>query len=254
MKKSKFSPPKPTIADNTHLAAKTIIPKIEEAISSVQGAPNLGLSKFLFDIFPSPLEKRKKEWMEYIGNFLEENFGEDLDNLKNNEKFITVLIQATRIAIQNHQKEKLDALRNSVVSSVYTQDISEDLQLTFIRFIDELTPSHILLLKFFVQFERELEKIKSYPELLSFFHGHYEYSNALYQDEFKMFVSDLNTRGLVRISQDIGDFNDIYIKSNWLREDTNDAQPRIIVTSVTKDFIRFITEIDSPKPTSNEKL
>ena len=247
MKKSRFSFPKPTIEDGVHLAAKTILPKIEEAISTAQGYPNLGVTSFLFEFFPSALEKRKNDVMQYIATFLEENFGEEFENLKNNEKFITVLIQVTRVAMQTHQKEKLDALRNAVVSSVYAQDISDDLQLTFIRFIDELTPSHILLLKFFVEFEPELVKLKSYPELFSFFHAHYEYSNALYRDEFKMLIGDLNTRGLLRISQDIGDFDDIYEASLVLREETDDSLPRILVTSVAKDFIKFISEIDTSK-------
>jgi hypothetical protein len=68
-----------------------------------------------------------------------------------------------------------------------------------------------------------------------------------------MFVSDLNNRGLVRISQDIGDFDDIYEASSMLREETNDSLPRILITNVAKDFIRYISEIDSPKPTPNEK-
>jgi len=245
VKKSKFSPPKRTADDIDHIVAKNMLSPIL--------APIWGANSLFEYIFSSPLEKRKNEWMDYVGGFLQQNFGDNLENLASNEKFITIFIQATRVAAQNHQEEKLESLRNAVVSSVYTQDISEDLQLTFIRFVDELTPSHILLLKFFVKFEHEIAKLKSYPELFSFFHGHYEYSNALYQDEFKMFVSDLNNRGLVRISQDIGDFDDIYEASSILLEETNDSLPRILITNVAKDFIRFISEIDSPKPTPNEK-
>ena len=123
------------------------------------------------------------------------------------------------------------------------------MQLIFIRFIDELTPSHLLLLKFFVKFEPELVILKSYPELFDFFHAHYEYSNALYRDEFKMLIGDLNTRSLVRVSQDIGDFEDIYEASSILLEQTNDSLPRILITQIAKDFIRFISETDLSKVT-----
>jgi hypothetical protein len=235
MSKSKLTPPQPTTEDTAHLVTRALL------------SPIWGASELFEHCVKSPLTKRTDEWMADIADFLERNFGYDLENLASNPKFLTILIQATRVATTSHQREKLEALRNAVVSSVYPQDISEDLQLTFIRFIDELTPSHILLLKFFVKFEPELVKLKSYPELFSFFRAHYEYSKALYQDEFKMFVNDLNTRGLLRISPDIGDFDDIFKASVWGRADTDDSLPRIIITSVAKDFIRFISDRDLSK-------
>lgn len=237
MHKSKFTPPQSTTEDTAHLVTRALL------------SPVWGASELFEHFVKSPLTKRTDEWMAIAADsadFIERNFGYDLENLASNEKFLTILIQATRVAATSHQREKLDALRNAVVSSVYTQDISEDLQLTFIRFIDELTPSHILLLKFFVKFEAELSKLQSYPDLFSFFNGHFEYSNALYRDEFKMFVSDLNTRGLLRMSQYIGDFDDIYDASLELREETDDSLPRILVTTVGKDFIKFISETDLP--------
>ncbi len=235
MSKSKFTPPQSTTGDAAHLVSRVLL-------SPVWGASEL------FEYFvKSPLTKRTDEWMVNLADFLERNFGYDLENLASNPKFLTVVIQATRVAMVSHQREKLEALRNAVVSSVYTQDISDDLQLTFIRFIDELTPSHILLLKFFVEFETELSKLKSYPDLFSFFNSHYEYSNALYRDEFKMLIGDLNTRGLLRISQDMGDFDDIYKASTLLLAKTDDSLPRILVTTVAKDFIRFISDRNLPK-------
>ncbi len=235
MKTSKFAPPKVTTGDTAHLVAKAVL------------SPLWGASELFERFVSSPLNKRTNEWMENVSDFLEHNFGYDLEKLASNEKFITVFVQATRVAAQNHQKQKLNALRNAVVSSVFYQDISEDLQLIFIRFVDELTPSHLLILKFFIKFEQELVNLKSYPELFDFFHAHYEYSNALYRDEFKMLIGDLNTRGLVRVSQDIGDFEDIYEASSILAEKTDDSLPRILVTQIAKDFIRFISETDLSK-------
>jgi hypothetical protein len=230
VKKSKFTPPEPTAEDTAHLVTKAML------------SPIWGASELFERLVSSPLDRRTREWMANVADFLQQNFGYDLEKLESNEKFLTVFVQATRIAAQNHQKEKLNALRNAIVSSVFHQDISEDLQLIFIRFIDELTPSHLLLLKFFVKFESELAKLKSYPALFDFFHAHYEYSNALYRDEFKMLIGDLNTRGLVRVSQDIEDFEDIYEASSILLSETNDSLPRILITQIAKDFIRFISD------------
>jgi hypothetical protein len=228
MKKSILTPPKPTSEDTAHMVTKVLM-------SPIQGLPDL-----FEHVFTPPFQKRLLAWRECVGEAFE------LENLQSNEKFVTIILQATRIAIQNHQKEKLNALRNAIVSSVYHQDISEDLQLIYIRFIDELTPSHLLLLKFLVKFEPEIVKLKSYPELFDFFHAHYEYSNALYRDEFKMLIGDLSTRGLLRISQDIDDFEDIYEASFTIREETNDSLPRVLITQIAKDFIRYISEADFP--------
>ena len=54
-----------------------------------------------------------------------------------------------------------------------------------------------------------------------------------------MFCGDLEVRGMVRISQDIDDFEDIYQVSSLLLESTKDGFPRIIVTDIAKDFLEF---------------
>jgi hypothetical protein len=56
-----------------------------------------------------------------------------------------------------------------------------------------------------------------------------------------MILGDLNTRGLIWISQDINDFEDIYQASTLLLEETNDDLPRIIITDVAKKFLKFIS-------------
>ncbi|MTK13866.1 MAG: hypothetical protein F8N39_17925 [Clostridiaceae bacterium] len=73
----------------------------------------------------------------------------DLTELLDDENFITVIIQATQIAIRNHQKEKLEVLRNAVLNSALPINIENDMQLTFLSYIDTFTTVHIQLLKFF---------------------------------------------------------------------------------------------------------
>jgi hypothetical protein len=232
---SEFSPPNPTSGDTAHQVFKALL-------SPVAGAGEL-FERFI----PSPLEKRRHKWMEIVGevlHLLQQNLGFELENLQSNEKFVTIVFQATRIATQNHQKEKLVALRNAIVSSVLNQEISDDLQLVYIRFVDELTPTHLVLLKLLIKFESKIKKLKSYPAIFDFIHSRYEQKKVFSRDEFKMLLGDLSVRGLVRISQDIDDFEDIYAASLILAEATNDTLPRILITDVAKDFIKFISETD----------
>lgn len=61
---------------------------------------------------------------------------------------LTAVVKAGRIALATHQQEKLDALRNAVVNSVAPGAPADDEQARFFRLIDELTPSHIVMLRF----------------------------------------------------------------------------------------------------------
>ncbi|MGI0047532.1 MAG: hypothetical protein ACREBB_10170 [Nitrosotalea sp.] len=70
-----------------------------------------------------------------------------IESLPQNEKFISVYTSGLFIAARNHQKEKLDMLRNAVLNTALSNTIDEDLQLSFISYIDRLTPSHIVALK-----------------------------------------------------------------------------------------------------------
>ena len=78
----------------------------------IVGGPAVELFQY---VVQPPLEKRRFEWMTSIGeklNELEENKF-DLEKLKNDENFISVMMNASQMALRTHQEEKLDALRNA---------------------------------------------------------------------------------------------------------------------------------------------
>lgn len=139
--------------------------KIPESSS---GDKVLAVSKMLINLIPvvgssandliamiitPPLQKRKDEWIKSIAEELiktkEKVEGFKFEDLQNNELFVTTFIHATQTAIKNHQKEKLEALRNSVLNSTKINAPDEDLQLIFISLIDSYTQWHLRVLKFF---------------------------------------------------------------------------------------------------------
>ena len=69
-----------------------------------------------------------------------------------------------------------------------------------------------------------------------------EHPNAMPKEEFSLLLQDLSARGLVRISPDIEDFEDIYRTDKIITEDTNEELPKVIITQVAKEFLHFITE------------
>lgn len=63
--------------------------------------------------------------------------------------FQTTLILAVQAAVRTHSKEKHEALTNAVLNSAISKTPDENRQAMFIRLCDELTETHIHLLKFF---------------------------------------------------------------------------------------------------------
>lgn len=228
--KQKFDPPKPTTGDTAYLVTKALL------------SPIIGATELFERFVGPPLQKRTEKWMEEVAQalrYLEENQGIKLETLQGDERFITIVTQATIIAVRNHQQEKLDALRNAIINSATNPNLEEDIHLTFIRFIEELTPSHLALLKFFVSREDDLKLLTSYPSIYQLISS--SATGSLPKDQFKMLIGDLNVRGLIWISQDIEDFEDIYQAEAVINESTNDNLPRIIVTDISKDFLEFIS-------------
>ncbi len=230
-KQEKFSPPKRSTGDTAYLVVKA-------SLSPIFGATEL-LERFI----SPPLQRRTEKWMEDVAEALralEQNRGIKIEALQNNDLFITVVTQATRVAIGNHQREKLEALKNVIVNSASSHE-NEDIQIIFIRFIDELTPSHLFLLKFFIDEEERLGKIKSYAEVFDMVVS--GKINIASKDDLRMLIGDLSTRGLLRVSRDIEDDEDIYQAGSLLLEITNDNLPRIIISDVAQKFIRFISAL-----------
>jgi len=107
----------------------------------------------------SPATKRRDRWIdEYLSKayqlITEKVAFSVVENLPNNELFLTVVLQATSIALRNHQKEKLEALSNAIVNSVLTTSVNDDINLVFIDLVDELKVSHLRLLRMLYEPDR----------------------------------------------------------------------------------------------------
>lgn len=145
--------PKKILGDVAHTIAR----------AGLSAIPVVGRSaSVLFsELITPPLVRRRDKWIESIGEGLKklEETVEDfnIEELKDNEMFITTVMHATQVAIRNHQKERLEALRAAVLNSTSPNAPEEDLQLMFLNWIDELTPWHLRILKFF-------EEPKAWPQ------------------------------------------------------------------------------------------
>ena len=104
------------------------------------------------NVFTAPIERRKAAWLAELVGVIEELQrrveGLEASTLGQNEAFVTTAMQASQVALRNHQREKLDALRHAVLHSGLPGAPSDDEQAIFVRLIDELTPWHLRILTF----------------------------------------------------------------------------------------------------------
>lgn len=88
----------------------------------------------------------------------------EIEDLLNNESFLSTLIHAYQIAVRNHQKEKLEALQNAVLNSALINAPEDDLKILFLSYIDTFTSVHFKLLKFFKEKNKSKEWVNGLAE------------------------------------------------------------------------------------------
>ena len=221
--------PKPTKGDAAHKAAKI----------ALSGIPWIGgpIAELFNTVIAPPLAKRRDKWLESIYEGLktleEKVKGFKIENLKDNEMFVTTVMHATQVAIRNHQKEKLEALRNAVLNAASPNAPEEDLQLMFLNWVDELTTWHLRILKFF-------ENPKAWGEKHGITYPDWEFgapSTVLehsfaelrgHRDFHDQIVKDLYSKGLMNIES----LHTTMTKQGMFA-------PRI--TDTGRQFITFIT-------------
>jgi hypothetical protein len=178
---------------------------VRAAISTVPvfGAPAAELVNL---VLQPALGRRREKWLRDLAETVEDmrrRFdGFDPHELEENELFITTVISATNAALRTHETEKLRALRNAVISSALPMGLGDYEQLTFIRYVDELTGLHLRLMTYLSDptgwFDRHgIEKpsgilSSSGERLLEI--GMPELAG--HQERYRQALGDLGTRGL----------------------------------------------------------
>lgn len=181
-------PEKKTAGDIGYAVAKATLGSIP--VAGAAASELLGL------IVAPPLEKRKAQWFNDIGERLQ-RLEIVLETLPENDVFIDISIKATEIALKTSEDEKKEALKNAVIHST-NASIDISLQQIFLGYIDTFTVWHIRLLKLFDDPSKQRDKFSTlsmgglssildsvYPELKN--------ERAFYDQIWK----DLYLKGLV---------------------------------------------------------
>jgi len=231
MNKESIKPPKKTLLTNSN-------EKLKEVLNlTISG----GMSFFINLIFPSIHEKRLEKWRDSVYTALIElselkDFS--IESLKNNIEFITILKQCMLIASRNHQDEKLNFLKNIIINSI-DSPLPIDYKLIFNRLVDELTPTHIEILKYTIDNNEVLKNTNKYEDYYKII---IQSNNRLNinRHEFLFFITELINRNLIIISKDVKEFE--LVKESIGRSSgiENENLPYIFVPDLGRYFMDYI--------------
>jgi len=142
--------PGPSNRDHLLAVARSVI----SALPGV-GGPGVELLNYFVK---TPLQKRQEAffndvavrlvWLEQaISQRSEESDSPTLEEVCKSEEFVSTMFQASRIALQTHQQEKLDALRNAVLNTALGRSPREAKRAMFLRFVGDYTVDHLHVLR-----------------------------------------------------------------------------------------------------------
>lgn len=226
---SKLTPPKIGLADHGHATVRSVLGTIPFAGQAAVEIFNALLTP--------PIKKRRNQWMESVASAIEELQMRDstlVERLQQDETFQSILLQASWAAVRNHQVEKLAALRTAIQNAAVD---SNETQLLFVRYIDELTPTHLVVMSFFVTHQKDVAHIASYTDLHACFVN--TSGNDVEKMFFKLVCEDLNQRGLLRISAQVADYPGLYDVDILTTDEISDL-PHLVVSEMGRAFTAFV--------------
>lgn len=134
--------PQKTAGDYLHLTAKVGL-----SAFPVVGGP---AAELFNAIIAPPIEKRRNDWLNHLEarlRTLEQEKRLKIEDLRENQEFVTAILEATTVALRNHHQEKIDALRNAVLNSALGNCPSDVKSALFLAFVDQFTVWHLKVMK-----------------------------------------------------------------------------------------------------------
>jgi hypothetical protein len=213
--------------------------------SVIKGGLSLGSAGALGELFgilvQSPFERRLINWMRVVDMRLRHLTERDralVDRLSISDEFTGLFLAATQAAVKTARREKLEMLGSAVEQSAANSDIAPDIQIMFVRFVDELTPSHFGLLGYLSRHAALVADVDSYPKLRSL--AFPDTRIAPTEMEFKLLCNDLASRVLVRFSAGLEDFEGLSGDDVIVSGERKGAY--IIVTHLGLSLLGFVGE------------
>lgn len=128
-----------------------VIAKVVEGAASAVPIVGGPLAVVIATVFGMAYSRRVDQWRDDLTDavqYLLDNQGLTVEELADSDDFLDAVATATRVAATTASQEKRHRLRNALVNIGSGTAIRPDKQAIYLRYIDELTPSHMILLDF----------------------------------------------------------------------------------------------------------
>ena len=215
-----------TSGDLAHKTTKVALATIPVAGSAI--------AELFTTIIEEPVQRRRVQWLTSIHSKLKAAEAKieslSIEKLGGNEEFVSILMTASQIAQRNHQEEKLEALRNTVINTALKIDIREDLKFMFLSFVDELTVTE---LKIMAVTSDPIRYAKDVGEEVGPEDKKNKILNLAFPDRveqrnvYKMFAKNLHSKGLLGVD-------------NLTLNFSSRGKPLKVTTDLGDSFLRFI--------------
>ena len=180
-------------------------PKLEAAAAVARGLVGLlPAGSLIVEVANqlNPLERRKQAWLIQVSEAINE-IQERLEILPQelwaDERFISFAWEASLIALKNHRSEKILALKKAIISTADSDAVEEDVAFQFLRYIDELTVTHIKLLSCMAMHAEKFTEVSQVEVILA--RVEEVLQMKLDRSSFRSFLSDLERVYLIRTNE-----------------------------------------------------
>ena len=139
----------------------------------------------------------------------------EINKLKQDESFLSFLLTACRIAQHTSRNEKINRIKNAVINHGI-EHFDDNGSSSVLHLIDQLSEDHFILLSFIRDHIDELNEVDDYNAFYELFTSQ---CLNMSRDVFGHYVSELKSRRLVRISDELSDDQGLKSKPSLRLED-----------------------------------
>jgi hypothetical protein len=239
------SPPISNLISDGYIAAlkvglSIIMPGVGPAVAESLGTIVGYRSKVALENWLSKLHERMLD------------LGDRVTTLESSEKaneVCSIVISAGQAVVKCHQAEKLEALQAAVLNTAISPMENADERAVFVRYIDELTPTHLRMLRIISDNPSGFSNISEYISVFKILRHHG--MNLPTNDDCFLYFRELISRDLIRTHPKLesGDRNDdrfippVVLTMKDIDAPSRSTMWRAVSLSPTGErFIRFITQ------------
>lgn len=182
---NEFIPPPPMDETGGRDVLEVAIAGALNAVPGVGGWLSIGLQKIFAQQEQQRLNTYLSELARVVNKLIERGDGLTAEDLATTPEFYEAAVKAARVATATASREKHSALQNALFNIGTDTAADTDLRMVFIRCIDELTDTHVRILREFADVGGQYIQVESLRTIVGGGAG------------VDLYVADLQVRGLV---------------------------------------------------------